>query len=103
MDEDARSELETWASDEGRTMSNLVERIVNEALAKRNQPPSGLSKEDLIEQLTKFISLLMGEHPRDGVSYVLIGQTIGIDPEKLHELYLLIQECRTQLKEKAKQ
>ncbi|MEA5574164.1 ribbon-helix-helix domain-containing protein [Calothrix sp. UHCC 0171] len=46
LDEDIRDDLALWAVEEGRTMSNLVERIVTAAVQERRSklPPS--SKED---------------------------------------------------------
>lgn len=34
-DTDTRSKLESWAEEEGRSLSNLVERIVSKALADK--------------------------------------------------------------------
>ncbi|WP_157162740.1 ribbon-helix-helix domain-containing protein [Cylindrospermum stagnale] len=34
--EETKQVLEEWSEDEGRTMSNLVERIVVDAIANRN-------------------------------------------------------------------
>lgn len=40
LDEDIRDDLTVWAKEEGRTMSNLVERIVTAAVqGKRNSQP----------------------------------------------------------------
>ena len=41
LDEDIRDDLTVWAKEEGRTMSNLVERIVTAAVqGKRNSHPN---------------------------------------------------------------
>jgi len=38
--EEIKQTLELWSEEEGRTVSNLVERIVAEAIATRQQKPS---------------------------------------------------------------
>jgi molybdopterin-guanine dinucleotide biosynthesis protein A len=41
LDEDIRDDLTVWAKEEGRTMSNLVERIVTAAVqGKRDNHPN---------------------------------------------------------------
>ena len=41
LNEDIRDDLTVWAKEEGRTMSNLVERIVTAAVqGKRNSHPN---------------------------------------------------------------
>lgn len=42
--EEIKQTLELWSEEEGRTVSNLVERIVAEAIATKQQKPPTLSK-----------------------------------------------------------
>jgi hypothetical protein len=46
LDEDIRDDLVLWSSEEGRTMSNLVERIVTAAVQERRSKLLPSSKED---------------------------------------------------------
>ncbi|WP_026736100.1 hypothetical protein [Fischerella sp. PCC 9605] len=101
LEPDEYEQLRSWAESEFRTPSALSAIIIKKTLSSRSQP--NLSANELIDQFKKFIALLLGEHTRNGISYVLLGQTLGIDPEKLHELYLLVQQYRTERKENAKQ
>lgn len=104
IDETSKEELEEWAKQEHRTVSNLVEATVETALAerkkekqsiKRNSSP--LTDEDF-DLIKKFIALLCGERDRNGVSFALLGETLGIETEKLHDLYQLVQKCRSEQK-----
>jgi len=105
IDENSKEELEEWAKQEHRTVSNLVEANIETALAERRlgkqniKPSSSVITEDELDQIREFISLLSGDRERNGVSFVLLGQTLGFDPEQLYGLYQLVMECR---KEKTK-
>ncbi|MEZ2240779.1 hypothetical protein [Microcoleus sp.] len=48
LDEDVRDDLTVWAKEEGRTMSNLVERIVTAAVQGKRD--SHLNQNPLIQQ-----------------------------------------------------
>ena len=89
--------LQEWADSENRSRSNLIETLLEEVVSDRDNL-NNLPTHELIDQMRKFIDLLMGERERNGISYVLLGQALRVDSEKLHELYLLVQQCR---KEKA--
>jgi len=104
-DQKLANDLQGWADSENRSRSNLIETLLFEVMSERERStnPNSLPTNELIDQLRKFIQLLIGDRDRNGISYVLLGQTLGIDPEKLHELYLLVQECRTKHKPKEKQ
>ncbi len=93
--------LKEWAEGEFRTPAALSAIIIKKTLSDRGGQAleGGLSNKDFIDQVQKFIALLLGERDRNGISYVLLGQALGVDPEKLHELYLLVQQCQ---KDKAK-
>jgi hypothetical protein len=99
ISEESKEQLEQWAKDEHRTVSNLVEAITEEALKTKriggNQSPITI---DDLDQIKKFIALLLGDRERNGVSFVLLGQALGFDPEKLHELYQLVQQCKAEKK-----
>jgi len=99
--EQLASTLQEWADRDNRSRSNLIETLLEEVVSDRNNPHS-LPTNELIDQITKFIALLLGERERDGVSYVLLGQTLSIDPEKLHDLYQLVQQCRSERQNKEK-
>ncbi len=43
--------------------------------------------EQEVEQIKKFVALLVGEESREGISFVLISDYLDIDIKKLHELY----------------
>lgn len=100
IDENSKRELEEWAEQEHRTVSNLIESNIETALAQRKlgkqniKPESSVITEDDLDQIKKFISLLCGDRERDGVSFVLLGQTLGFDPEKLYGLYQMLVECK---------
>jgi hypothetical protein len=50
LDEDIRDDLALWAEDEGRTMSNLVERIVTAAVKEwRTQPQPPTASETKVK------------------------------------------------------
>ncbi len=100
LSDKSKEELEQWAKDEHRTVSNLVQALTEEALKTKQIRSSASNGRDNLDQVKKFVALLMGERNRDGVSFVLLGQALNIDPEKLHELYLLVQKYR--IKEKSK-
>ncbi|KYC35612.1 hypothetical protein WA1_07265 [Scytonema hofmannii PCC 7110] len=100
LEHDEYEHLHEWAESEFRTPSALAAIIIKKTLSDRGS--SNLSTNELIDQIKKFLALLLGERDRNGISYVLLGQTLGIDPEKLHQLFLLVQECRAE-KEKTKQ
>ncbi|BBD63430.1 hypothetical protein NIES2109_62800 (plasmid) [Nostoc sp. HK-01] len=44
--EDTKEDLESWAEDEGRSISNLIERIVMDAIAKRKNKTRKKSDEE---------------------------------------------------------
>ncbi|HYX17875.1 MAG TPA: hypothetical protein VE944_26650 [Nostoc sp.] len=96
-------EIQAVAETEKRSVSNLTSIALTEWIADhkagRNNK-SAISADD-IDQFKKFIALLLGERERNGVSFVLLGQALDIDPEKLHELYMLVQQCRKEHKQKA--
>ncbi|MGI2907929.1 ribbon-helix-helix domain-containing protein [Tolypothrix sp. VBCCA 56010] len=100
IEETSKEELEEWAKQEHRTVSNLVEATVETALAQRRQGKenikynSSVITEDDFDQIKKFISLLCGDRERNGISFVLLGQALGFEPEKLHDLYQLVLQCR---------
>ncbi|MGI2909227.1 ribbon-helix-helix domain-containing protein [Tolypothrix sp. VBCCA 56010] len=95
-DQKLADDLQGWADSENRSRSNLIETLLFEVVSERERSsdPHGLPTSELIDQLKKFLQLLTGDRERNGISYVLLGQTLGIDPEKLHELYVLVEECR---------
>ena len=43
--------------------------------------------EQEVEQIKKFVALLVGENKREGISFALVSQCLDIDIKKLHELY----------------
>ena len=43
--------------------------------------------EQEVEQIKKFVALLVGEESREGISFALVSQSLDIAPEKLNELY----------------
>ncbi len=43
--------------------------------------------EQEIEQIKKFVALLVGGESREGISFALVSQCLDIAPEKLNELY----------------
>ncbi len=100
LSSDSKEQLEQWAKEEHRTLSNLVEALTEEAI-KNKQTRSGgsISAEDF-DLIKKFIALLLGERDYKGVSFILVGQILDSDPEKLYELYQLVQQCRTEDEEK---
>jgi hypothetical protein len=94
ISEESKEQLEQWAKDEHRTVSNLVEAITEEALKTRQIGKAApITIEDL-DQIKKFIDLLSGDRKRNGVSFALLGQILNTEPEKLHALYQLVNECR---------
>ena len=98
----SKEALEQWAKEEHRTVSNLVEALTEEALKTKQIRSSGSTSAEDLDLIKKFIGLLLGERDRNGVSFVLLGQILDTDPEKLHELYQLVQQCRTEHKEKGR-
>ena len=92
-------DLQARANKENRSRSNLIETLLTEMMSEELNAQSVLSVDDFADQVKKYIALLMGERDRNGISYVLLGEALGVDPEKLHELYLLVQQCK---REKAK-
>lgn len=98
----SKEELEQWAKDEHRTVSNLVEALTEEALKTKQIRSSASISTDDLDQIKKFIDLLLGDRARNGISFVLLGQALDVDPEKLHGLYQLVRQCRTEHKEKGR-
>ncbi|MGI8504620.1 MAG: hypothetical protein ACR2LR_26345 [Hassallia sp.] len=97
-------QIQAVAEAEQRSVSNLTSIALAEWIADhkaRGKNKSAISADDT-DQFKKFVALLLGERERNGVSFVLLGQALDIDPEKLHELYLLVQECRKEHKQRAK-
>ena len=43
--------------------------------------------EQEVEQIKKFVALLVGEDKREGISFALVSQCLGIDIKKFDELY----------------
>lgn len=101
---EVHEDLSEWADGEKRPLANLVSFLVEQTLRAKypsKYPPpvrvdgtGTLPPEELVDQVKKFISLLLGERDRNGISYVLLGQALGFDPEDLHNLYLLLKECK---------
>lgn len=87
------NQLQELANKQNRSRSNLIETLLEEVVSDRLSTTETISVDD-VDQIKKFIALLLGERDRQGISFVLLGQALDIDPEKLHELYLLVQECR---------
>lgn len=50
--------------------------------------------EQEVEQIKKFVSLLVGEDKREGISFALVSQCLDIDVNKLHELYDLLSAMK---------
>lgn len=99
--EELLKELQDIADEQQRSVSNLTSIALSDWVSDyktKGKSKNAISADDL-DQFKKFIALLLGERERNGVSFVLLGQALGIDPEKLHELYLLVQQCK---QEKAK-
>jgi hypothetical protein len=96
-------ELQSIADREQRSLSNLTSIALANWVASQKSGKNtngSISAEDA-DQIKKFISLLCGEHERNSISFVFVGQALGIDPEKLHELYQLVKQCRAERKEKS--
>ncbi len=81
--------LSEWARREHRTVTNLVVTLVREGLRLKR-----IGAIEDIEQIGEFIRLLLGERERDNLSLVEVGEILGINPDKLADLYLFIEECR---------
>jgi hypothetical protein len=110
-DQELKEYLEGWAEAEGRTVSNVLERCAIALVNARKEgklpaspnpgqeiiPTQSISAED-VDQIKKFFALLLGKQEREGISFVLLGQALGFDPDKLHELYQLVQQCRAEHK-----
>ncbi|RAM52084.1 MAG: hypothetical protein C6Y22_08260 [Hapalosiphonaceae cyanobacterium JJU2] len=108
-DQELKDYLEGWAEAEGRTVSNVVERCAIALVNARKEgklaaspnpgqeiiPIQSINTED-VDQIKKFFALLLGKHERNGISFVLLGQALGFDPEELHQLYQLVQQCRSE-------
>ncbi len=58
-------------------------------------PPETLVMcQEELDQVIKFIYLLIGSSSRNGISFVLLGDLLGIDPGKLSDLHQMVDICR---------
>lgn len=72
--------------------SKLDEMERNGEIPRQNL--AGISEEEF-NQFKEFISLLLGDRTeRNGVSFVLLGQLLGLEAERISELYQLVKDCR---------
>lgn len=55
-DEELRSELEAWADEEFRSLSNLAEAIVREAVAKRQSQSKRKAMAQALETIKKILT-----------------------------------------------
>lgn len=82
---DARNFLENWALGERRTISNLVEGIVEDAISVKSQPVNSLvpAQEPDATDLLKLLA--SGQRPGDG-ELLEVAHKTGIREEELIEL-----------------
>ena len=101
--EETKQKLEQWATQQNRTVSNLVESIILEAFSRENeqaQPlPQSLTNQQEEEEedlnAEDFLRILLsGRLPTDG-ELIEVATTLGVKAEKLIEL-------RSKLKDKKK-
>jgi hypothetical protein len=77
------------------TAAYLLQQKLDE-LDERGAIPDdeSLPKQDF-EQIVQFLKLLTGDRTeRNGISFVLLGEILGIDSGKLSDLHNLVNECR---------
>lgn len=79
----------------------LVERALDELEQKGMIPKDGdnveIPQEDF-NQIIEFVKLLTGDRTdRQGVSFVLLGELLGIEAAKLNDLYSMIIRCREEI------
>lgn len=83
-----KEELDNWAEEENRSVSNLVETIIRETITKRRKKPKTQSQEtetDEIDAAALLQLLASGKRPTDGEVLVVANES-GIDEEELKKL-----------------
>lgn len=71
----------------------LLQEKLDELEASGKIPEALISKDDF-EQVVKFVKLLLGEYERNGISFALLGDLLGVEPSKLNDLHNFLEECR---------
>jgi hypothetical protein len=97
-DKETREQLEAVAESEGRSLSNMVERLVQFALKTRAQPSNSDadSKDDdaeTLELLIGFLNYLIDNFDHDGYSLAEISQLLGRRDDK--GLVALVQKLQS--------
>lgn len=76
-DKETRQHLEALADGEGRSLSNLIERLVLSALKSRRSRSEKTSDAETLELLIGFLNYLLDHHDHDGYSLAEIGAILG--------------------------
>ncbi len=92
------SYLEDWAEREDRnSRAQWAAVIIKRAIEKdkAGEIVNGHMLDEIeFEQIKKFLALLSGEHDRNGISFSVIADCLGLDQDKLNELYLMVLSMR---------
>lgn len=98
MDGEEANYLDEWAIRERRrTKNELAEVLLGRAIEKDKlgiEVNVVTLSEDHFSQIQKYLALLAGKHPREGISFAVIEKALGISKEELNELYLLVDAFR---------
>lgn len=78
--------LDCYAKEQQRSRSQITSFALQEYIQRREREENLLDDEELLEQVRQYILLLFGERERRGVSFVLIGEGLDVDPVKLRDL-----------------
>lgn len=90
--------LQSWAIREKRKTPNELSAVLLERNVEKDQVGETVNvktiHEEDFEQIKKFIALLVGEDERNGISFTVLGKCLGLDPDKLNDLYLMVLSMR---------
>lgn len=98
IDNEIAEYMETWARKESRpSKNNLAEALLVRAVETDKTDCKVLSDYEF-SQIKRYLYLLVGlpeKVERDGTSFSVVAEALGMDEDMLQELYLLIEALRS--------